>query len=58
MSLDQAVLDKQADLAGPGVGDCAELEKVLPHDCHSGAGVESVVGSGPAARIRQRSRAC
>lgn len=34
MSLDQAMLDKQADLAGPGIGDYAELEKVLPHDYH------------------------
>ena len=24
------VLDKRADLAGPGIGDYAELEKVLP----------------------------
>ena len=26
------VLDKKADLAGPGIGDYAELEKVLPND--------------------------
>jgi aspartate--ammonia ligase len=32
MSPDQALLDKQADLAGPGIGDYAELEKVLPDD--------------------------
>ena len=32
MSPDQAMLDKQADLAGPGIGDYAELEKVLPDD--------------------------
>jgi aspartate--ammonia ligase len=24
--------DKKADLAGPGIGDYAELEKILPHD--------------------------
>ena len=23
---------KKADLAGPGIGDYAELEKILPHD--------------------------
>ena len=23
---------KEADLAGPGIGDYAELEQVLPHD--------------------------
>ena len=27
-----AALDKKADLAGPGIGDYAELEKILPHD--------------------------
>ncbi len=27
--------DKKADLAGPGIGDYAELEKVLPNDYHS-----------------------
>jgi aspartate--ammonia ligase len=32
MSHDQAVLDKKADLAGPGIGDYAELEKILPDD--------------------------
>ena len=30
-----AVLDKKADLAGPGIGDYAELEKVLPKDYKS-----------------------
>ncbi len=25
---------KKADLAGPGIGDYAELEKILPHDYH------------------------
>jgi len=29
------VLDKKADLAGPGIGDYVELEKILPHDYHS-----------------------
>ncbi len=29
------VLDKRADLAGPGIGDYYELEKILPHDYHS-----------------------
>jgi len=29
------VLDKTADLAGPGIGDYEELEKVLPRDYHS-----------------------
>ena len=29
------VLDKKADLAGPGIGDYAELEKVLPTDYRS-----------------------
>ena len=24
--------DKKADLAGPGIGDYAELEKILPRD--------------------------
>lgn len=27
--------DKKADLAGPGIGDYAELEKILPQDYHS-----------------------
>jgi aspartate--ammonia ligase len=27
--------DKKADLAGPGIGDYAELEKILPHDYNS-----------------------
>ena len=26
------VLDKKADLAGPGIGDYKELEKILPED--------------------------
>jgi aspartate--ammonia ligase len=29
------LLDKKADLAGPGIGDYAELEKILPNDYHS-----------------------
>lgn len=29
------VTEKQADLAGPGIGDYAELEKILPQDYHS-----------------------
>jgi aspartate--ammonia ligase len=29
------VLDKKADLAGPGIGDYVQLEKVLPNDYHS-----------------------
>jgi len=29
------VVDKKADLAGPGIGDYAELEKILPHDYSS-----------------------
>ena len=29
------MLDKRADLAGPGIGDYEELEKVLPQDYHS-----------------------
>ena len=28
-------LDKKADLAGPGIGDYKELEKILPKDYHS-----------------------
>lgn len=28
-------LDKRADLAGPGIGDYNDLEKVLPRDYHS-----------------------
>ena len=28
-------LDKKADLAGPGIGDYTELEKILPSDYHS-----------------------
>src|SRR6516225_3231724 len=28
------VLDKKADLAGPGIGDYAELERILPDDYH------------------------
>jgi len=27
--------DKKADLAGPGIGDYNELEKILPQDYHS-----------------------
>jgi aspartate--ammonia ligase len=30
-----AMHDKKADLVGPGIGDYAELEKILPHDYHS-----------------------
>ena len=30
-----AVLDKRADLAGPGIGDCKELERILPRNYHS-----------------------
>ncbi len=29
------VLDKKADLAGPGIGDYKELEKILPQNYHS-----------------------
>jgi len=29
------VLDKRADLAGPGIGDYNELEQILPRDYHS-----------------------
>ena len=29
------ILDKKADLAGPGIGDYAELERILPHDYRS-----------------------
>ena len=29
------MLDKKADLAGPGIGDYAELERILPGDYHS-----------------------
>ena len=29
------MLDKKADLAGPGIGSCEELEKILPNDYHS-----------------------
>ena len=29
------MLDKEADLAGPGIGDYAELEKILPQDYSS-----------------------
>src|SRR5579862_957486 len=29
------VLDKKADLAGPGIGDYKELEKILPNDYRS-----------------------
>ena len=27
--------DKKADLAGPGIGNYEELEKILPRDYHS-----------------------
>jgi aspartate--ammonia ligase len=30
-----AILDKKADLAGPGIGDYAELAQILPRDYHS-----------------------
>ena len=30
-----SALDKRADLAGPGIGDYTELEKILPRDYHS-----------------------
>ena len=30
-----ATLDKRADLAGPGIGDYAEIEKILPKDYKS-----------------------
>jgi aspartate--ammonia ligase len=29
------LVDKKADLAGPGIGDYSELEKILPHDYRS-----------------------
>jgi aspartate--ammonia ligase len=29
------VIDKKADLAGPGIGNYADLEKILPHDYRS-----------------------
>lgn len=31
----KSLADKRADLAGPGIGDYAELEKILPQDYHS-----------------------
>jgi len=31
----KASLDKKADLAGPGIGDYRELQKILPRDYHS-----------------------
>jgi aspartate--ammonia ligase len=34
-SMSTFTLDKKADLAGPGIGDYNELEKVLPRDYHS-----------------------
>jgi aspartate--ammonia ligase len=34
-SMSTLVADKQADLAGPGIGDYRELEKILPDDYHS-----------------------
>lgn len=30
-----AIMDKKADLTGPGIGDYGELEKILPRDYHS-----------------------
>ena len=30
-----ASLDKRADLAGPGIGDYEELERILPDDYNS-----------------------
>src|ERR1700693_5790417 len=33
--MSNAVLDKKADLAGPGIGDYTELQKILPHDYRS-----------------------
>ena len=35
MSTTATLPDKKADLAGPGIGDYNELEKVLPQDYHS-----------------------
>src|SRR5579862_5596876 len=35
MIMSTLVLDKKADLAGPGIGDYKELEKILPNDYHS-----------------------
>ena len=32
---EDAMLDKEADLAGPGIGDYNELEKILPQDYNS-----------------------
>ena len=29
------MLDKKADLAGPGIGDYSDLEKILPQDYSS-----------------------
>jgi aspartate--ammonia ligase len=34
-TMPQTVLDKKADLAGPGIGSYEELEKMLPSDYHS-----------------------
>ncbi|MGO9087929.1 MAG: aspartate--ammonia ligase [Candidatus Sulfotelmatobacter sp.] len=33
-ALSDAQASKKADLAGPGIGDYEELEKILPHDYH------------------------
>jgi aspartate--ammonia ligase len=35
MFMSTLVLDKKADLTGPGIGDYKELEKILPQDYHS-----------------------
>ena len=32
MLAEKSVLEKRADLAGPGIGDYTELEKILPQD--------------------------
>jgi aspartate--ammonia ligase len=33
--MSSVVPDKKVDLAGPGIGDYTELQRVLPHDYHS-----------------------
>jgi len=33
--MSSTILDKRADLAGPGIGDYHELERILPNDYHS-----------------------
>ena len=35
MATTATLLNKEADLAGPGIGDYAELERVLPSDYRS-----------------------